>query len=234
MVFSGGIRAGLRGFGSHLRGGGARRPRRPSQRCSSSASGGGVSAKQPMNSWLKAALTSGSMCTAGDLCAQIISRQLAKDTPERQRPFALERTLRMGSWGLCFYGPYQNWWYPLLDRRFGAKTTANFLWKVLLNQVALGPVVGLSVFTWTLATQGKFDEIPGKIQRDLVPTMVNGWKFWVPAACVNFKFVPLQYQVLYMSTCGLLWTGYLSFASNMQQQAPAEPEADKGKKGKGK
>lgn len=43
MVFSGGIRAGMRAFGSHLRGRGAGRPR---QRCNSTASGGGVSAKQ--------------------------------------------------------------------------------------------------------------------------------------------------------------------------------------------
>ena len=41
-----------------------------------------------------------------------------------------------------------------------------------------------------------------------------GWKFWVPASCMNFWMVPLQYRVLYMSTCGLLWTGYLSYTSN--------------------
>jgi hypothetical protein len=40
-----------------------------------------------------------------------------------------------------------------------------------------------------------------------------GWKFWVPAASVNFYFVPLQQQVLYMSCCGVLWTAYLSYAS---------------------
>ena len=41
-----------------------------------------------------------------------------------------------------------------------------------------------------------------------------GWKFWVPASCINFWLVPLRYRVLYMSTCGLLWTGYLSYTSN--------------------
>lgn len=234
MVFSGGIRAGIRAFGSHLRCGGGR-PRQPRQRCNASSSTGGASAKPGMNPVLKAALTSGSMCAMGDVLAQLISRNLAKDTPELQKPYALERTARMGSWGLCFYGPYQCWWYALLDRTFGAKTTANFLWKVFLNQVALGPVVGLSVFTWTLAMQGQFDAIPGKIQRDLVPTMVNGWKFWVPAACINFKFVPLHYQVLYMSTCGLLWTGYLSFASNLpQKQVEQGAEGGEGAKGKAK
>ena len=47
------------------------------------------------------------------------------------------------------------------------------------------------------------------------PVPRAGWKFWVPASCVNFKLIPLHYQVLYMSACGLLWTAYLSYASNM-------------------
>lgn len=82
--------------------------------------------------------------------------------------------------------------------------------------------------------------------------MINGWRFWIPAATINFKLVPLQYQVrgrvpqsatnfvqaagftqpskpcvcaptlacpfqvLYMSTCGMLWTGYLSYQSAAQ------------------
>jgi protein Mpv17 len=31
---------------------------------------------------------------------------------------------------------------------------------------------------------------------------------------VNFYFVPLKFRVLWMSTCGLFWTGYLSYRSN--------------------
>lgn len=103
-------------------------------------------------------------------------------------------------------------------------------------------------------------EFPAKLRSDFKRTMLNGWKFWVPAATINFVAVPLQYQVgpavpthlqlqafestqsacacaqllaagrgsawhlcttplppgpalqvLYMSTCGMCWTGYLSY-----------------------
>ena len=47
---------------------------------------------------------------------------------------------------------------------------------------------------------------------------VAGWKFWVPAASVNFLVVPVQHQVLYMSACGVLWTAYLSHSSALKQQ----------------
>lgn len=153
----------------------------------------------------------------------------------------------MASWGLCFYGPCQFYWYRLLDNYFGAKTTANFLTKarnpllrrplcrqpstsaaspphvpdphgfrlqVALNQLILAPVVSTSVFAWTLACQNQLEKLPDKMRNDLIPTITSGWKFWVPASGINFKFIPLRFQVLYMSTCGLLWTGYLSFASN--------------------
>lgn len=104
--------------------------------------------------------------------------------------------------------------------------------QVFLNQTVLAPVVLTVVFSWNLLLTGQASQISSKIQNDLVPTMVNGrqhtppcgnsfltlvhhigWKFWVPAASLNFYVVPLQHQVLYMSTCSVLWTAYLSYMS---------------------
>ena len=48
------------------------------------------------------------------------------------------------------------------------------------------------------------------------PRTPAGWKFWVPAASINFWAVPLQHQVLYMSACSVLWTAYLSYSSNLK------------------
>lgn len=39
------------------------------------------------------------------------------------------RTLRMFGFGLCWYGPYQYYWYNLLDYFMPLKSTANFLAK---------------------------------------------------------------------------------------------------------
>ena len=55
----------------------------------------------------------------------------------------------------------------------------------------------------------------------------SAWKFWIPAACANFWLVPLKKQVVFMSACSIVWTGYLSYASNL---APAETEEDGRKK----
>jgi len=152
------------------------------------------------------------LALVGDALAQSVDRKtkLEKNEPHQ---FDLMRMARMGLWGLIFYGPLQHWWYRELSGLFPGKETKNFLIKVGLNQIILGPVVLSSVWTWTLTLQGHKDQILGKLSRELLPCAINGWKFWVPAACVNFWIIPLRYQVLYMSTCGILWSAYLSYTS---------------------
>ena len=234
----------VRGFGGRGLPNDGRRGRglRRSNASSSSSSSPSSSSPTLSNPLLKAALTSGGLSLAGDLLAQGLTHRLKQNNkvPEPAQnggilgrllhknkkqagakkepppPFSLDlpRAARMGLFGLLFYGPYQLWWYGLLDRSFPGRSTAAFASKVALNQVALAPVVLAAVFAWNLVPLGRGGEWPGKVKRDLFPTMVNGWKFWVPAASINFWAVPLEGQVACMSACGLLWTAYLSYSSN--------------------
>lgn len=78
------------------------------------------------------------------------------------------------------------------------------LLQVTLNQLALAPLTISVAFGWNLALQQRLGELPGKLRADFVPTMLNGWKFWVPAATINFTAVPLQYQVRRRGAIGQL------------------------------
>lgn len=46
----------------------------------------------------------------------------------------MARTLRMLGFGLLWYGPYQFYWYNLLDWAMPAKNTSNFVTKVCGDQ----------------------------------------------------------------------------------------------------
>ncbi len=46
--------------------------------------------------------------------------------------------------------------------------------QVAMNQLMLAPVTLGTVFSWNLALTGHADQIAGKLQRDLIPTMMNG------------------------------------------------------------
>ena len=126
----------------------------------------------------------------------------------------VRRAMRMGSFGLVFYGPLQHYWYRALFSRFGSASLPHFVSKVALNQLVLGPVVCTAVFAWTLALQKRATEVPDKVKRDLYPTMRRGWCFWVPASSINFWMIPVKYQVMYMSACGIVWNYILSVAAN--------------------
>ncbi|CAL5224464.1 g7155 [Coccomyxa viridis] len=191
-------------------------PRRPVQCNASRSASTSTSGTQAGlgNPWLKAAITTGTLSLAGDLLAQGLIRRHQSRARATPQSFDAVRAARMGGYGFCFYGPYQHFWYGQLDKFFPTRSLAHFGSKVLLNQVALGPVILSSVLLWNFALTRQLEKLPNKMQRDFVPTLINGWKFWVPASVVNFWVVPLQYRVLWMSTCGLFWAGYLSYTSN--------------------
>jgi len=180
----------------------------------SAAGTAGGSAAQPMNPILKAAVTSATMAAVGDCIAQGIQISKKKAGAPKQ-DFDPVRTGRMSAWGFTFYGPFQHYWYRFLDGCFPMKShIPHFAAKVFWNQAFLGPVVLTTVFAWTLFWTNQKEKIPSKIKNDLLPTAINGWKFWVPASAINFSLIPLQHQVLYMSSCGIFWNTFLSLSSN--------------------
>jgi protein Mpv17 len=216
------------GLGARLPGGGSGfgRPQRHGQqrqhrhraRSSSGAAAGSAPQQQGLldNPWLKSGLISGSLSLAGDVLAQLLTLRGQQQQGSSSGGYDVARAARMGTFGLLFYGPYQYWWYGLLARTFPGTSIPMFATKVALNQLCLAPITISVVFSWNMALAGQLDQLPDKFRRDFLRTMVNGWRFWVPAATINFKLVPLQYQVLYMSTCGMLWTAYLSYQSAAQ------------------
>lgn len=160
-----------------------------------------------------AACTSGVLSAMGDTLAQFLVRYTAEKEGKPLDAYDPWRTLRMFGFGFCWYGPFQYYWYNALDWMMPIRNNLNFFVKVASNQLVLAPCTLSAVFAWNLALMDRADQIPHKLKEDLVPTMMNGWKFWIPAASINFYCIPIQMQVLYMSCCGLLWTAYLSYAS---------------------
>jgi protein Mpv17 len=179
---------------------------------------------------LSSAATCGAFSLLSDTLVQNIELKNAKDRAARglssrdEAMYDPARAGRMLGFGLLFYGPFQHFWYAMLDKQFNRKTyLPHFASKVALNQVVLGPIVVMGVFTWNLMFQRKLDQLGDKVKRDFVPSMLTAWKFWVPAASVNFWLIPLRKQVVFMSACSIAWTGYLSYASNSKPLKKVAP-----------
>jgi len=120
----------------------------------------------------------------------------------------------MASYGFLLYGPGSYAWYQFLDRCMPKQSFVNLSVKVILNQIVLGPCVIAVVFAWNNLWLGKLSELPSKYQNDALPTLLYGFKFWIPVSIVNFGMIPLPARVAFMSSCSIFWNFYLSTAMN--------------------
>lgn len=190
------------------------RGRRSPKSSDGAGAGGGGGNGPPPGFPLKPAATAASLALAGDTIAQVRERLKGKPHKDVVRDL-LEghdwvRALRMCSYGFLLYGPGSYAWYQFLDRAMPEATLANISVKVLLNQIVLGPCVIAVVFAWNNLWQKKLAELPAKYQKDALPTLLYGFRFWIPASILNFRVIPLQARVAFMSTCAIFWNYYLS------------------------
>ncbi|KAM7497964.1 hypothetical protein LguiA_022378 [Lonicera macranthoides] len=182
-----------------------------------STGGGGAGHRFP----LKQAVTAGSLALTGDTIAQLRDRWVKNKSVEQTSNFDdffknllsdynWLRALRMTSYGFLLYGPGSYAWYQFLDHCMPKQSVPNVLTKVLLNQIVLGPCVIAVVFAWNNLWQGKLAELPDKYQKDALPTLLFGFRFWIPVSILNFWVVPLQARVAFMSMGSIFWNFCLS------------------------
>ncbi|XP_072963116.1 protein sym-1 [Typha angustifolia] len=199
------------------------RPRRPERSNSSSSESLGVGRQ----GWslpdfpFKQAATAASLTLTGDTVAQVRDRWVnhsdaASDSEDKDQISLLLsnhdwlRALRMASYGFLLYGPGSYAWYQFLDHCMPRQTFVNLSMKVILNQIVLGPCVIAVIFAWNNLWLGRLSELPSKYQKDALPTLLYGFRFWIPVTILNFGVVPLSTRVAFMSTCSIFWNFYLS------------------------
>ncbi|KAL1511974.1 hypothetical protein AB1Y20_005252 [Prymnesium parvum] len=155
------------------------------------------------------ALTSGSLLAAADLACQ------AREGPHH---LDMQRTLRMGSWGLLVNGTSGHVWYKLLDqvvRIGGARGVAS---KLVLDQAIYTPPLTVTFFMWQNVLSGHSWQRSYEIaMEELLPTLKVNWVYWSVAHVATFSVVPLQYRVLFVSLKNFLWSIFLSVVANKKK-----------------
>ncbi|KAM1219839.1 hypothetical protein FF2_046213 [Malus domestica] len=207
-ALGGGGYGGLWGWNSSS----PRKPKQPRRRpfdskSQSSSNSNSVDATGRARHWfpLMQAATAGSLALTGDTIAQLTQRWRKAEAENQQdvkRALLSDhdwlRALRMTSYGFLLYGPGSYAWYQYLDHSLPAKTVENLLLKVLLNQIVLGPCVIAVVFAWNNLWQGKVSQLPGKYQRDALPTLLYGFRFWIPVTFLNFWYTIFSSAIYFL------------------------------------
>lgn len=76
---------------------------------------------------------------------------------------------------------------------------------------------------WTMEGEGDAGILAHRVVQSMPALMVANWGLWIPAQVVNFRLVPVKFQVLYSNMVALVWNVYLSY-SQTRKQTPQQPQ----------
>ncbi|XWW96200.1 hypothetical protein V2A60_004173 [Cordyceps javanica] len=139
--------------------------------------------------------------------------------PSTGRPpsFDFERLTRFMGYGFCV-APLQFRWFKLLERLFPMSKTSSFgpaLKRVAFDQIVFAPFgVALFFTAMTVAEGGGRRAVSNKLRDMYVPTLKANYVVWPAVQLVNFRLMPVQYQLPFVSTVGIAWTAYLSLTNS--------------------
>ena len=137
------------------------------------------------------------------------------------------RTLAVACFGFLYSGPSAHYWQKFMEYIFqGKKDLQTVLLKVFVDQTTYGPVCNILFMSFaSLVLEGKsIGSTAQRIRKDYRAVQLYGWRLWPMAALINYKFVPLQFRVLFINVVALLWTTFLILRSKRMAVRIAVPK----------
>ncbi|KAF2746396.1 hypothetical protein M011DRAFT_445152 [Sporormia fimetaria CBS 119925] len=137
-------------------------------------------------------------------------------------PFDFERLTRFMAYGFLM-APIQHKWFSFLSRTFPVTKSAAFgpaLKRVAFDQFLFAPVGLGAFFTFmTVAEGGGKRAVQRKFQDVYVPALKANYMVWPAVQIINFRLMPIQFQIPFVSTVGIAWTAYLSLTNSADEVA---------------
>ncbi|PLN81510.1 hypothetical protein BDW42DRAFT_185403 [Aspergillus taichungensis] len=136
-------------------------------------------------------------------------------------PFDFERLTRFMSYGF-FMAPLQFQWFGFLSRAFPltkVNPSLSALKRVACDQLIFAPFGLGCFFTFmTVAEGGGRRALTRKFQDVYLPTLKANFVLWPAVQILNFRVVPIQFQIPFVSTVGIAWTAYLSLTNSAEEE----------------
>lgn len=182
-------------------------------------------------------VSSGLIWGFGDIAAQTIThhstlrkhrshQQLSSYDEDKALKINWRRVATTSLFGFGFVGPVGHFWYEGLDRfmrlklQYQPKSLRFVATKVAVDGLLFGPLDLLVFFTYMGFSTGKsVNQVKEDVKRDFLPALILEGGIWPIVQVVNFRYVPVRYQLLYVNFFCLLDSSFLSWLEQ-QQDAP--------------
>lgn len=136
-------------------------------------------------------------------------------------PFDFERLTRFMSYGFLM-APVQFQWFGALSRWLPITKQRAFvpaLQRVAMDQLIFSPISLACFFTFmTVAEGGGKRAVIKKFQEVYVPALRANYVLWPAVQIINFRVMPIQLQIPFVSTIGIAWTAYLSMTNSTTEE----------------
>ncbi|KAK9469553.1 hypothetical protein V1512DRAFT_244991 [Lipomyces arxii] len=124
------------------------------------------------------------------------------------------RTARMCFHGGVVFAPLVSQWYRLINTRIviPGRPTAEAFARMVVDQTVWAPfgIASFYVSMGVLSNQG-WDVIKQDLQNKWYPTMVGNYAVWPAVQIINFRFLPLEYRLLFVNVVSIAWNAFLSY-----------------------
>lgn len=148
------------------------------------------------------------------------SGELTPDSRRLPPPFDFERLTRFMAYGFLM-APVQHKWFGFLSRTFPITKSAAFMpamKRVAFDQFLFAPIGLACFFTFmTVAEGGGKRAVVRKFQDVYVPALKANYMVWPAVQILNFRVMPIQFQIPFVSTIGIAWTAYLSLTNSAEE-----------------
>eukprot|EP01038_Epipyxis_sp_PR26KG_P005908 gene5908-8151_t len=129
----------------------------------------------------------------------------------------MKRLRVFGLYGFFITGPVLHWWYQLLEQivtRLDYHGNSKLFLKVFIDRVIFGPpfVLFTVIFLQFLQTLDVRKTIEN-VKRCYFDVLKTNECLWTVAQAINFKLIPVDFQVLFVNAVSIGWNTYLSLAS---------------------
>eukprot|EP00878_Enallax_costatus_P004647 GHUV01004894.1.p1 GENE.GHUV01004894.1~~GHUV01004894.1.p1 ORF type:complete len:314 (+),score=67.32 GHUV01004894.1:89-1030(+) len=206
------------GIGGGSTGGGAGGKKGYSSGGESSSSGGDgfLAAYNRMleqNPLLIKAITAAVLSAVGNLICQVLV--------EKKEEVDLRRLSIFTGLGFVWVAPCLHLWYGRLATLVTATGNTGAILRMACDQLGFAPLFVGSMIAILTALDGKADQIVPELKSSLPSAIKANWMLWVPAQFINFRFVPVNYQVLFSNLVAVAWNVYFSFATRPKEAVAA-------------
>lgn len=93
--------------------------------------------------------------------------------------------------------------------------------KVFVDQFVFAPVFLAALLSVIGYSQHQdVEKVKEKLQNEYTDILTSNYAVWPWVQLINFRFVPLNYQVLLTQSVAVLWNIYFSWRTNLRERIP--------------